>query len=115
SRLNVLDRPEVARQSSHISVVLILPSALNGGTRAGGAGGGGAGPGGCVGRWRGGADPGWLCGPHTRGACGLASCDDRAMGPAEGSGAVAGRVARPGTGGRGARPGVLQLSRESGG
>src|SRR5467141_4767036 len=42
------------------------------------------------------------------GACGLASCDDRAMGPDEGSGAVAGRVARPGTGGVVSRPGLFE-------
>src|SRR6267154_1891030 len=41
------------------------------------------------------------------GACGLASCDDRAMGPDEGSGAVAGRVARPGAGGVVSRPGLF--------
>src|SRR6201982_652274 len=45
---------------------------------------------------------------RTGGACGLASCDDRAMGPAEGSGAVAGRVARPGTGGVVSRPGLFE-------
>ena len=38
----------------------------------------------------------------------MASCDDRAMGPAEGSGAVAGRVARPGTGGVVSRPGLCE-------
>jgi hypothetical protein len=38
----------------------------------------------------------------------LASCDDRAMGPAEGPGAVAGRVARPGTGGVVPRPGLFE-------
>src|SRR6476469_3769533 len=43
-----------------------------------------------------------------RGACGLASCDDRAMGPAEGSGAAGGRVARPGTGGVVSRPGLFE-------
>src|SRR5437016_6241561 len=59
-------------------------------------------------RWSGWADPGWLCGRRTGGACGLASCDDRAMGPAEGSGAVAGRVARPGTGGVVLRPGLFE-------
>ena len=38
----------------------------------------------------------------------MASCDDRAMGPAEGSGAVAGRVTRPGTGGVVSRPGLFE-------
>src|SRR5690349_11217999 len=55
-------------------------------------------------RWH---DAGWLRGPRTPGACGLVSCDDRAMGPAEGSGAVAGRVARPGAGGVVSRPGLF--------
>src|SRR6476646_10164163 len=59
-------------------------------------------------RWSGWADPGRPYGPHTGGACGLASCDDRAMGPAEGSGAVVGRVARPGTGGVVSRPGLFE-------
>src|ERR1700750_2118527 len=59
-------------------------------------------------RWSGWADPGRPYGPHAGGACGLASCDDRAMGPAEGSGAVAGRVARPGTGGVVSRPGLFE-------
>src|SRR5580692_7564866 len=36
------------------------------------------------------------------------SCDDRAMGPAEGSGAVAGRVARQGAGGVVSRPGLFE-------
>src|SRR5882757_8158659 len=55
-------------------------------------------------RWH---DAGWLRGPRTPGACWLVSCDDRAMGPAEGSGAVAGRVARPGAGGVVSRPGLF--------
>src|SRR5207302_2800304 len=52
-------------------------------------------------------DVGRLRGPRTPGACWLVSCDDRAMGPAEGSGAVAGRVARPGAGGVVSRPGLF--------
>src|SRR5580704_13364049 len=55
-------------------------------------------------RWH---DAGWLRGPRTPGACWLVSCDDRAMGPAEGSGALAGRVARPGAGGVVSRPGLF--------
>jgi LuxR family transcriptional regulator, maltose regulon positive regulatory protein len=38
----------------------------------------------------------------------LASCDDRAMGPVEGSGAIAGRVARPDAGGVVSRPGLFE-------
>src|SRR5690349_14070286 len=57
--------------------------------------------------WSGWPDAGWLCGPRPPGACWLVSCDDRAMGPAEGSGAVAGRVARPGAGGVVSRPGLF--------
>ena len=37
----------------------------------------------------------------------MGSCDDRAMGPAEGPGAVAGRVALPGAGGVVSRPGLF--------
>src|SRR6478609_7204023 len=59
-------------------------------------------------RWSGWADPGRPYRPHTGGARGLASCDDRAMGPAEGPGAVAGRVARPGMGGVVSRPGLFE-------
>jgi hypothetical protein len=39
--------------------------------------------------------------------CWLASCDDRAMGPAEGSGFGTGRVARPRAGGVVSRPGLF--------
>src|SRR6267154_16628 len=56
-------------------------------------------------RWH---DAGWLRGPRTPGARWLVSCDARAMGPAEGSGAVAGRVARPGAGGVVSRPGLFE-------
>src|SRR6266436_6723172 len=56
-------------------------------------------------RWH---DAGWLRGPRTPGACWLVSCDDRAMGPVEGSGGVAGRVARPGAGGVVSRPGLFE-------
>ena len=50
---------------------------------------------------------GGFAGRGRRVLAGLVSCDDRAMGPAEGSGAVAGRVARPGAGGVVSRPGLF--------
>src|SRR5205807_1682468 len=63
------------------------------------------GAGGSWSRWH---DAGWLRGPRTPGACWLVSCDDRAMGSAEGSDAVAGRVARPGAGGVVSRTGLFE-------
>src|SRR5690349_5637842 len=58
--------------------------------------------------WYGWPGRGWFGGAGRRGACWLGSCDDRAMGPAEGSGAAGGRVARPGTGGVVSRPGLFE-------
>src|SRR5690348_7691803 len=59
-------------------------------------------------RWSGWADPGRLCRRRTGVLAGWRRAMIGAMGPAEGSGAVAGRVARPGTGGVVSRPGLFE-------
>src|SRR5690348_10584889 len=59
-------------------------------------------------RWSGWADPGRLCRRRTGVLAGWRRAMIGAMGPAEGSGAAGGRVARPGTGGVVSRPGLFE-------